>query len=203
MVVFSGALDGRPTVFNSYCSIRHTVAATAMGFFRIRKYCITCDPIYPKTESTLFNMSRSVKWSETIFLQMYMYLINFRLQMFNWCCLSSYLSINYDATIRVQALARDEAAVLTGEKDKTCSNFTWLPWTANWHWAKLLHCGSRHCWWDKRGPNWTRGQHVGRCFYLSEWTETYLDRGKHNWPVCLCWSADWTNPEWKLQSLPL
>lgn len=24
-------------------------------FFRIRMYCITCDPIYPKTESTLFN----------------------------------------------------------------------------------------------------------------------------------------------------
>lgn len=191
MIFFSSALDGRPTVFNCYCSIKHTVAAAVMDFFFFEFECTVLHAIQyirkPRVHY-LINMSRNVKMIRDVHVSY----INFLdCRMFNWCCLPSYLSINHDATIRVQALARDEAAVLAGEKDKTCSNFTWLPWTANWHWAKLLHCGGRHCWWDKRGPDWIRLGSARWALFILGWMnwnllgpgQTQLTR----MPLLICW----------------
>ena len=61
----------------------------------------------------------------------------------------------------MQALARHEATVLTGEEDKTRCNLTRLSRTTHWGGAELLHCGSCHSCWYQRGPYYIHSQ----CWY--------------------------------------
>lgn len=63
------------------------------------------------------------------------------------------LSIDDYSAIRVQALARNEAAILTCEENETCRNLTRLSRTAHWCATELLLGLFGHSGWNKRRPN--------------------------------------------------
>ena len=62
-------------------------------------------------------------------------------------------AIQNNTAIRMQRLARNEAAILASKEYKTCCNLARLAWATHWASAKLLHRRSVHSSWNERGPD--------------------------------------------------